>query len=158
MDAPFHFIPTGDTVENLPLEALVGPCKVIQLPGMDRISADALQHACVDFTPDRLLIKTDNSALWSEKPSVFDPNFIALEPDAAQWIAYRNIQLVGIDYLSIGRFRGGEETHRVLLDAGIVVIEGLNLNKVDPGTYELICLPLKIAGAEGAPVRAILRR
>lgn len=158
IDAPYHFITGGDTIDMIQLEKIIGPCHVIELNGCDEIGSEELESAFSNCNAERLLIKTDNSFLWKEDRTVFNEDFIALAPDAAHWLVDRNIQLIGIDYLSIGSFLGGVETHKILLKSGITVIEGLNLYDVVPGEYELICLPLKIKGAEAAPVRAILRK
>jgi len=104
-----------------------------------------------------LLLKTSNSALWSKKKSVFHENYVALTLDGAEWLVQKRIGLVGIDYLSIQRYRDSNETHRALLNAGILVLEGLDLSEAEEGSYELVCLPLPIVDAEGAPARAILR-
>ncbi len=89
----------------------------------------------------------------------FDEDFIFISRDGARHLAERGVRSVGVDYLSVGGFReDAVETHQALLDAGIWIIEGLNLNGVEPGLYELICLPLKLIGSEARPARAILRR
>ena len=158
IDAPLHFIENGMPVDNISLETLVGPCTVIYLQNIDKICADDLDKAGVLPDTKRLLLRTDNSKLWDGKHQNFNKDYIALDPDAAQWVVDKNIKTIGIDYLSIGRYINGVSTHKILLSAGIIVIEGLNLASVKPGDYELICLPLKVEGAEGAPARAILRQ
>ena len=158
VDAPFHFFKNGETVENLLPDDFIGPCTVIHLPGVKKITAEQLANANIPSNVERLLIKTDNSKLWISQISEFKKDFVALDPDAAQWIVENGVRLVGIDYLSIGRYNNGNPTHGILLNAGVAVLEGLNLWEIKPGNYELICLPLKIAGAEGAPARAVLRR
>jgi len=102
-------------------------------------------------------IKTLNSRrCW--KSAQFDEDFVFISKEAAQFLVDRGVRTVGVDYLSIGGFKqDGVETHRIMLGAGIWVIEGLNLSRVKPGRYELCCLPLKIVGADGAPGRAVLR-
>jgi arylformamidase len=157
MDAPFHFSENGATIDQIPLNTLVGPCVVIHLPEIRKISAMDLTNADITQSTQRLLIKTDNSAQWAHGSSTFTKDYVALTPDAADWVVSRSIKLVGIDYLSIGDFMTGTETHRILFEAGIVAVEGLNLSNIEPGNYELICLPINIENAEGAPVRALLR-
>jgi arylformamidase len=106
---------------------------------------------------ERLLIKTDNSALWDNPGHPFYEDFVALTAGAAQWCVDHGIKLVGIDYLSVELFHAAEpEVHRLLLRAGIVPVEGLDLRAVGPGDYHLICLPMKIAGSDGAPARVLL--
>src|SRR5699024_9314371 len=120
------------------------------------VSRHALESADIR-AGERLLLKTRNSdRLWSGRE--FDPRFTALSLEAAHWLATRPIRLLGIDYLSVGPYHDeGAEVHRALLGAGIWIIEGLNLMAVEPGRYELICLPLRLADADGAPARALLR-
>lgn len=105
-----------------------------------------------------MLLRTRNSEGWRRGERDFRTDFVALTVDAARWIAARGLRLIGVDYLSVQIFRGDPQTHIALLQAGIVIVEGLNLAEVAPGSYELICLPLKLAGAEGAPARAVLKR
>jgi len=157
VDPPYHFLADGATVDHLSLEALVGPCWVCDLAPLDRgITAADLDAAGVPDGTGRLLIKTRNSGLWGAAPSTFTEEFLALEADAAHWVVEHGIVLVGIDYLSIEPFTGNGDTHHILLGAGVIPVEGLNLSGVDPGAYTLVCLPLLIAGGDGAPCRAIL--
>jgi arylformamidase len=158
VDAPYHFL-GGDTatVEKLPLNLLIGRAYVLKLSdNVDLVTAAELQKADIPPRTRRLLIKTRNSRLWSHKEKNFQTGFVALDHDAAQYLVDRGIRLVGIDYLSIGPFHQGEATHKVLLQAGVVILEGLNLSDVSQGRYTLYCLPLKLAGSDGAPARAIL--
>lgn len=162
VDAPRHFLDEGPGVDALPLDTLIGPCEVVEA-GPDSpagtnggIGAAALQRSAGTPTPRRLLLKTSNSELWS-RPA-FTPDFVYLEPDAAEWLVASGVRLVGVDYLSIERFkRPGAPAHHILLRAGVVIVEGLNLAGVAPGSYELICLPLRLPGADGSPARVILR-
>jgi arylformamidase len=156
IDAPRHFVLDGRTVDEIPLDLLIGPATVVDYPGTGVIPASFLSDIAIPGETRRLLIRTPNSRLWGE--GSFNPGYAALSPDAAQWIVNRGVGLVGIDYLSIEPFGGGSEVHRILLDAGVVIIEGLDLSRVDAGGYELICLPLLIAGTEGAPARVVLRK
>ena len=158
IDVPYHFIDTdGLTVDQFPLEAFIGPCTVIHLPNVKEVTTDEVSGASVDLDTERLLIRTDNSILWEAGISEFRSDYTALSTDAARWLIRQGIRLVGIDYLSIGNMKSGRDVHRILLDAGVAVLEGLVLSRVPPGLYELLCLPLNIVGAEGAPARAILR-
>lgn len=157
VDAPAHFIEDGATIEHLPLEILVGTATVIEVPETDVITPDLLEAQGLGSQTERLLLKTKNSDLWTNSGHRFNPNFVALSAESARWIVDRGLKLVGIDYLSIQPFKDAEPlTHRILLAAGIIIIEGLNLRDVHPGIYELICLPLKLAGSEGAPARVVL--
>jgi arylformamidase len=157
VDAPLHFIEDGLTVEQLPLDVLIGPAYVADFPEADTITPDSLEALELSRETTRLLIKTRNSALWSDPHHQFNPDFVAINPDAANWVVKRGIRLIGIDYLSIQRYKDPEPlTHRILLEAGVVIVEGLCLQNAHAGHYKLICLPIKLAGSEGAPARSVL--
>jgi arylformamidase len=157
VDAPAHFIENGASVEQLPLEILMGPVTVVELVEAEIITPELLEAQALAPQTRRLLIKTKNSALWADPGHQFNPDFVALNSESARWIVNKGIDLVGIDYLSIQMFKDAEApTHRTLLEAGIVIVEGLDLRKVAPGDYQLFCLPIKLAGCEGAPARAVL--
>jgi arylformamidase len=156
MDAPRHFIKEGVGIDKVPLEAIVGPCRVI--PIRDKESIKPAELVPQRLRPgERVLFKTRNSSrAW--KTEEFVEDFVYISKEAAEWLVDLGVQTVGVDYLSIGGFfKDGVETHQLLLGAKVWVIEGLNLSRVDPGRYELICLPLKLRGSDGAPARAILR-
>jgi arylformamidase len=155
IDAPLHFIEDGQSVDRIPLDILCGPVCVADLTRVGKITKRELASIPLPEGTERLLFKTRNSGLW--EAGRFDPNYVALTEDGARWIGEKGIRLVGIDYFSIQRYNDEPSVHRVLLGAGIVVLEGLNLADAQPGQYELICLPLKLLGAEGAPARAVLR-
>lgn len=157
VDAPHHFLNDGRTVEGLPLDVLTGPCYVVQLPdGIDAITEDVLARTEINSDMKRILFGTSNSHQWARGESKFRDDFVAITEDGAEWLVERGVQLVGVDYLSVAPFGDSEPTHNVLLKAGVVIVEGLNLSNVVRGFYTLYCLPLKIAGADGAPARAIL--
>lgn len=158
IDAPWHFLAEGDTTDTVPLEKLVGPATVVALPGIREITAADLEGAGIDANVQRVLLKTGNSDLWAQGVKEFAEEFVALTVDAAEWLARRQIKLIGIDYLSIQPYGGSNRTHEALLEAGVIILEGIDLHDVDAGEYELICLPLAIRGAEGAPARAVLRK
>ncbi|HLF74133.1 MAG TPA: cyclase family protein [Anaerolineales bacterium] len=157
VDAPHHFLNDGRTVENLPLELLTGPCYVAQLPdGIDAITSEVLDRTEISSDMKRVLFGTRNSHLWAKGESKFQTDFVAITEDGAEWLVERGVQLVGVDYLSVAPYGDSVPTHTVLLKAGVVVVEGLNLSRVMRGFYDLYCLPLKLAGCDGAPARAIL--
>ena len=158
VDAPDHFLGNGQTVENLPLNLLVGASFVIDIPVIGQISAVDLQSASIPKGTKRLLIKTANSQIWAEGVKDFQSDFIALEADAAAYLVNQGVEVVGVDYLSVAPFADPAPTHRILLEAGVLVIEGLNLSGIEPGEYTLMCLPLKISGSDGAPARVLLQR
>jgi len=154
VDAPFHFIDAGSTVESMPLDVLCGRAFVAELGEIASIGGKELEAALIPGGTERLLIKTGNSRLWRE--STFNAAYAALSEDGARRLVKCGIRLVGIDYLSIGPYPDGREVHRILLSSGIVIVEGLDLSHVNSGWYKLVCLPLKVAGADGIPARAIL--
>ncbi|MBW2412520.1 MAG: cyclase family protein [Deltaproteobacteria bacterium] len=157
VDAPAHFIEAGSTIEELSLDILIGPAMVAEFYEIDIITPELLDKQKLPQGTQRLLLKTKNSDLWADPEHPFNTGFVALSAESAAWMVKRGIQLVGIDYLSIQLFSDTEpRTHRTLLQAGIVIVEGLNLQNVSPGCYQLVCLPLKLAGSEGAPARAVL--
>jgi arylformamidase len=157
VDAPHHFLNDGRTVEQLALEVLTGPCYVVQLPdGIEAITAEVLERTEITPAMKRVLFGTRNSHLWARGESTFQTDFVAITEDGAQWLVERGVQLVGVDYLSVAPYGDSEPTHKVLLGAGVILVEGLNLSNVMRGFYDLYCLPLKIAGSDGAPARAIL--
>jgi arylformamidase len=129
----------------------------VDFEGGEHIDAGMLDAAGIPLGTRRLLLKTRNSEFWAEPEHNFHRDFVAIEPDGAQWVVDRGLRLVGVDYLSVAPFGRSTTTHRILLGAGIIVVEGMNLSAVPPGEYELVCLPLKLMGSDGAPARAILR-
>jgi len=152
VDAPVHFFDGAPAAESLPLDALVGPARVVDATAVGS-KLDAAALAGLDLGgAERVLFKTRNSELWAR--ASFADDFVSLTEDAAQELIRRGVRLVGIDYLSIG----DEAAHLALLGAGVVTIEGLDLRQIEPGDYELICAPLKLVGSDGAPARVLLRR
>jgi arylformamidase len=150
IDAPIHFLPGGTGAEEVPLANLVGPARVIEIKDSDAVKAEELRVHKLGVR-ERLLFKTSNSErCW--KTSQFVHDFVSIAEDAASYLASLNTLAGGIDYLSAG----SPETHRALLGAGVVIIEGLNLTGISQGRYELLSLPLKILGGDGAPARALL--
>lgn len=155
MDSPIHFIAGGAGMESMPLDATLGVCRVIEVPDEHSIHRESLEVHSIR-QDERILLKTRNSkSRWWENP--FDENFVYISADAAHYLASLGIMTIGVDYLSVGGFHhDGVATHRALLEAGIWVIEGLDLTQVNPGYYSLHCLPLKIDQGDGAPARAVL--
>jgi arylformamidase len=157
MDAPRHYLAGAPGIESMPIAASIGRARVIQIHDPEVISAAELEEYRL-AKGERVLFKTQNSEhCW--KTDHFQKKYIYVAPDGAHYLAERGVQTIGIDYLSVGGMdAGGAETHRILMQAGIWIIEGLNLEQVEPGEYELVCLPLKIIGSDGAPARAVLRK
>jgi arylformamidase len=156
VDAPAHFLADGATVDALPLDRLVGAAIVADVPIEGSVGPKCLESLALPTDVRRVLLRTGNGELWT-RPA-FEPDYTALSADGARWIVQRGIQLIGIDYLSIQRYRDAPDAHRVLLEAGVVILEGIDLRHASPGEYELLCLPLRLTGAEAAPARAVLRR
>jgi len=157
IDAPWHCIADGLTVDQLPLEVLIGPALVVDLTHRAVITSEDLDALRLPLTIQRLVLRTDNSELWRSNTAEFCKDYVGLGRGAAQWVAQRGIRLLGTDYLSVEPYGEGPIAHRLLLSANVVILEGLNLAEVKPGLYELICLPIKLQGADGAPARAVLR-
>ena len=157
VDAPFHFLPNGGTVESLPLDALVGPVQVVQITSnVEVITAEVLEQLKIEPVVERILFKTSNSDLWKNPEAPFNPHFVGIDESGAKFLVAHHVKLVGIDYLSIAPYKQSKPTHDVLLGAGVVIVEGLNLLDASAGKYTLYCLPLKLKGVDGAPARAIL--
>jgi arylformamidase len=159
VDAPLHFVASGKPIDAMPGDATIGRARVVEIADPNAITRGELEP----YAPaagERLLCKTRNSGWWQRRCRMFVKDFVAVQPEAASYLVACGIRALGVDYLSVGAYGGDEgvETHRALLGAGIWVIEGLDLSAVEPGSYELVCLPLRIEGGEGAPARAMLRR
>ncbi|MGE5139510.1 MAG: cyclase family protein [Rudaea sp.] len=156
VDAPLHFIIGGSTVDRMDLNVLIGPAQVVDLGEVERtVTVQDLESCGLAAGAERILCKTRNAGLWSEP--AFQQGFVGLVPDAARWLLERGVKLVGIDYLSIEPFGSHDHAvHHLLLEAGVIIVEGLDLHSVPAGNYDLVCLPIKIKGAEGAPARAVL--
>ncbi len=160
VDAPAHFIAGGAKVGALPLESLMGEATVVEVPQNIMAIDDTFVSNNCTHTSERILFKTRNSGFWTNPEAGFHADYTYLESKAAQRLAKMGVRLVGIDYVSIEQFKSETfETHLALLSNGIVILEGLDLRRVPAGKYELICLPLRIAGGagDGAPARAVLR-
>jgi arylformamidase len=154
-DAARHFFDDGQPVDAIPLERLIGPAMLVSFADDVRAvgAADLEAHDLKGHK--RILLRTRNSALLSRKE--FVPDYTYLAPDGAQYLVDKGVELVGIDYLSIEQFHSGHhKTHRTLLAKSVVILEGLDLSVPPPGEYQLICLPLRIEGCDGAPARAVL--
>jgi len=152
IDGSLHFFDDGTGVEALPLDAMLGRCEVVEIadPG-EAIDAATLAGAGVPGGTERLILKTPNSRLWDRDE--FTHDFVRLDGSGAGWVREQGIRLVAIDYLSIG----DHDAHVDLLGHGIVALEGLDLRRIEPGSYDLVCLPMKLLDTDGAPARVLLR-
>jgi arylformamidase len=155
LDAPRHFIPGGGLVHELDLRVLLGPVHVVHFNGDGPIPVDFFEAENLPDPLPRLLLRCSGNAgalAWD----TFFEDYVAITPEAAEWLVRRGCRLIGTDYLSIGGFReGNRETHLVLLGASVIIVEGLDLRDVEPGVYTLVCLPLALP-ADGSPCRALL--
>ena len=158
VDPPAHFLEGAATVDQLSLDVLVGEATVVDLTGRPGpIGPEDLEGLDLPVGTERLLMKTDNSARWAERLDTFPDHYVALAPAGAGWMVERGVRLVGADFLSVEEPGApGHPTHVTLLAAGVVILEGLDLSRVEAGTYLLACLPLLLAGCDGAPARAVL--
>lgn len=155
VDAPHHFLQDGKDICLMPVDLMIGAARVIEIKDPHLISPEELEKHQI-LPGERLLFKTINSAsLW--ETDTFSQDFVALSKEAAEYLARKRIKVAGVDYLSVGGYKGeGTFIHRTLLAQDIWLIEGLNLSQVKPGKYFLICLPLKIVSGDGAPARAVI--
>jgi arylformamidase len=156
VDAPCHFVPGGRGVDALDLQILVGPALVVDATGQDVLSAAVLQALPIPAGTRRVLFRTQNSVRQACGETTLDQHYVAIAEDGARWLVQQGVHLVGIDCLSVAPWDDVVSTHRILLQAGVIPVEGLKLSGIAPGTYQLVCLPLNISGADGAPARAIL--
>jgi arylformamidase len=156
MDAPYHFLKNGKTIDQFPLEKFILSARVV--PVQNRVAIEPAELENVDVRPgEAVLFKTRNSTEGSIENGVFQENFVYLTAKGADWCVHNEVGLVGIDYLSIERFGSKNfAIHRKILGNDIPILEGINLKSVPEGRYTLYCFPLKIRGGEGAPVRAVL--
>lgn len=157
IDAPIHFLLNGKTVDQIPMDYLIGETQVVEISsGVEQIDVHLLNQLGIYQEVKRVLFKTDNSHIWEQDQKQFQEDFIAVEEDAAAWLVEKGIITVGIDYLSIAPYTQSRPTHETLLKAGVLIIEGLDLSDVKPGMWKMFCLPLKLSGSDGAPARVIL--
>lgn len=157
IDGPFHLINDGNTVDQIPLETLIGEVQVVQISAeYDVINEKCLKQINLDPTVDRILFKTSNSDYWENDPYSFNRKYVALNTDGAQYLADLGIRLVGVDYFSVSAYDDLISPHVILLERRIVLLENIDLRQAVPGIYTLICLPIKLIGTDGAPVRAVL--
>ena len=156
VDSPLHFLTGGNGVESLPLNILIGRAYVLNLPDADIITASVLKQSSIPTETNRLIIKARNSQYLEQKDPVFRTGFVGISADGAEFLVGLGIKLIGIDYLSVAPYKQSRPTHEILLKSDVVIVEGLDLSNITQGQYTLYCLPLKIAGCDGAPARAIL--
>ena len=154
IDAPFHFVADGNTIDQLPLERFIGPALVYAVEAKRYITKEHVAGIRLDGAT-RVLFKTRNSELLHQRE--YDPDFVAFSVEAAQSLVELGVELVGLDYLSVAHADEQVPVHRAFLDHGVVLLEGIDLSAVAPGRYELMCLPIPLGDSDGAPCRAVLR-
>jgi arylformamidase len=157
VDPPVHFVEGGDPIDAVAPDVLFGEAVVVDLTNAEVIGPEELEALDLPDGIDRVLCKTRNSELWSRLPVEFPDDYVAVTPEGARWCVDRGLRLVGVDFLSVERDGPPEfPVHHTLLENGVIIVEGLNLWAIDPGTYTFVCLPLLIAGGDGGPARALL--
>jgi arylformamidase len=155
MDSPRHFVKDGKTMSDWPLESTTGVVKVFEITDKESIKVAEIKDFDIQ-KGDKVIFKTPNSSYeWFKQP--FNNNFVCFSTEAAEYLAKKQIMTVGIDYLSVGGLKNGVEVHNFMLNAGLWIIEGLYLKDIKPGRYELLCMPIKLKGADGAPARAFMK-
>ena len=156
IDAPYHFLEKGITVDKIPLTKLIGATFVVEVPNsVTYLDGFILESMGLDFSIKRILFKTNNSDLLMNS-NTFNDNYVALDDSGAEYLVENGVELVGIDYLSIASINKIESVHKRLLNAGIVILEGINLFEIKEGVYQMYCLPLSLIGVEASPTRVIL--
>jgi arylformamidase len=157
VDAPLHFLEDGKSIDQFPLSSMVGPVQVVKIDDqIDLITEEVLKTTGIHHETKRLLFKTKNSNYWKRQIHEFQKDYCGVTSDGAQYLTTLGLQMVGIDYLSFSPLSDLEEPHRILMRKGVIILETVNLAGVEPGFYDLYCLPLKLVGCEGAPARVIL--
>ncbi len=157
LDAPYHFVNEGKKIDEIPLDIFIGACQVVQVGDeVGLITAKEIAKAGIDRSIPRIIFKTRNSTEWLNPNPVFNKDFVGVSTDGAAALVEMGMKLVGLDYLSVAPFDSGKPVHDVFLQAGLVLLEGADLSRIQPGNYQLICLPLKLGATEGSPTRAIL--
>jgi arylformamidase len=156
IDAPFHLIQNSWSIDQIPTEILLGKVQVVDVGETPSITRSILDEYQLK-SQERIIFKTGNSHFWNENPLKFHPEFTALTADAAEYLLQLGVRLVGIDYLSLDSYESKDlPVHKILYRKNVVGVEGLDLRKVSPGEYDLICLPLKVLHGDGAPARVLL--
>lgn len=162
IDAPKHFIDSGKTIEDIPLEKLIGEALVLHIAeDVEVITATVLEtHPQKEMLlkAKKVLFRTHNSTLWAAHPCNFVEDYIGIDASGAMYLAELGLDLIGVDYLSIAPYKHTYEPHHILLGQEIVLLEGINLSRVPQGFYQLFCLPVNIVGSDGAPARVILAK
>jgi len=159
IDSPFHLFNAGYTVDEIPLEVLIGQATILEISSSwEVINSEALLTSGFKPGIERLILKTRNTEFWIRDPYGFHADYIGINSDGAEFLVNQGLKLIGIDYFSASPVSDLVSPHEILLDAGVVILENAYLVDVELGEYECLCLPLKLQGTDGAPVRAVLSR
>ena len=156
VDAPAHFVRGGAGVDLLDLDLLVGPALVVHVPEAGVLTPEVMEGLSIPPGTERLLFRTRNSDRWASGEDGFWEDYVGVTDAGARWLIAQGVRLVGIDYLSVSTYTDLVPPHQTLLGAGVIIVEGLNLSGIESGQYQLVCLPIKLLGGDGAPARAIL--
>jgi len=157
IDAPFHVFENGNTVDQIPLDALIGSVQVVEIPdGISVIDKNCLMKLNFQDGIDRILFKTSHPIYLETDLFHFNKEYVAINSEGAKYLADMDLKLIGVDCFSVSSYDDLKQPHMILLDRGIVLLENIDLRQVVPEIYKLICLPMKIIGTDGAPVRAVL--
>ena len=155
IDAPNHFLPGGKAIDEIPLHRFMSTCTVVEIDHPRAVVLEDIEGLAIE-AGHSILFKTQNSERLVQD-DIFDPEYIYIEEEAAAFLAARGVNLVGIDSLSVETYdSAGFRTHKIFLDSDVIILEGVVLTDVPPGTYQLICLPLRLQGLDASPVRAVL--
>ena len=158
VDAPVHFIKGAKGVDRIAIDSLIGPARIIEIADADTIKEKELAGHGI-MKGERILLRTRNSVNKILYKDTFTEDFVHMEKDAAEFLVACGIKTIGVDYLSVGGYKkNGPDVHKMLLAAGILIIEGLDLTQTLAGHYDMICLPMKILDSDGAPARVILKK
>lgn len=157
IDSPYHFVKNGIKIDELPIETMIGPCQVVQMgKEVNLITAEEIKKSSYRADIPRIIFKTRNEEYWVKKFKEFQTDFVGVSVDGAELLVKDGMKFVGVDYLSVAPYGFGKVVHDVLLKAGLILLEGVDLTGVPEGVYTLYCLPIKLGATEGAPARAIL--
>lgn len=158
VDPPNHFVEGAGGIDSVSPDILVGDAVVIDARHLDRpIEVADMEKLLIPEEAERVLLRTANSELWRQERVTFPESYACLTAESARWVVDRGIKLIGVDFLSVEQKGAeGHPAHHTLLENGVIIVEGLNLSEVEPGTYTLMCLPLRIRNGDGGPARAVL--
>jgi len=157
IDAPSHFIEGGLSIDEIPLDLLIAEVQVINIPKELKIIKESFLNALNYEIPDKIFFKTNNSFMHYLHNKSFVKDYVGIDPAGAKWLVDHKVKVVGIDYLSVAPYWDAAETHRILLESNVIIIEGLDLRLIQEGKYRFVCLPINVKGREAAPARVLMQ-